>query len=97
MLNKEQIKYLKSLAHALKPVVWVGQHGLSDNLMEEINSALDHHEIVKITIRVGDREVRDSSIEAISTQTSSEVIHKIGNVITLYRQKKKDPVIKLPK
>ncbi|MBF8269349.1 MAG: putative RNA binding protein, partial [Gammaproteobacteria bacterium] len=50
MLNKEQKKHLRTLAHNLDIVIWTGQHGLTENVMAEINTALDHHELIKIKI-----------------------------------------------
>lgn len=97
MLSNEQKKYLRSLAHDLNTIIWVGQNGLSKNVMEEINAALDHHELVKIKIRVGDRGLRDQTAGNICNETSAEIIQKIGNVIAIYRQNEKEPKIKLPR
>ena len=96
MLTKEQKQFLRTLAHDLKTVIWVGQNGLNENVLQEINTALDYHELVKIKIRVGDRELRDQTAADICNSTGSETVQKIGNVIVLYRQNQKDPKIKLP-
>ncbi len=96
-LNKEQKKYLRSLAHELKTIIWIGQQGLTDNVLAEIDTALDHHELIKLKIRVGERELRDEIARTICERTSAELVQKIGNVIAIYRQKEKDPLIKLPK
>ena len=97
MMTKTQKKFLLSLSHNDDPVVWIGQHGLTDNVMVEIEAALDHHELIKIKIRVGERKERDSVIDSICKQTSSEVIKRIGNVVTLFRRNSVEPKIKLPK
>jgi len=96
MINKDQKKFLLTRTHALNPVVWIGQNGLSENVLQELNMALDHHELIKIKIRMGDRQLRDKLIEEISLQTKAEQIQKIGNIIVLYRQNREEPVIKLP-
>ena len=96
MLTKEQKKYLRTLSHDLKTIIWVGQNGLNENVMQEINYALDHHELVKIKIRAGDRKLREQTATEIRESTGSETIQKIGNVISLYRQNKQQPRIKLP-
>ena len=96
-LTKTQLKYLRNLAHKLKPVVWLGQQGLTDNVLAEIEAALLHHELIKIKLRLDDRELRDSIIDDICTRTRSENIQKIGNILCLYRRKKKDSVFTLPK
>ncbi len=95
MLTKEQKKTLRSLAHERKTIIWVCQQGLSNNLLDEVNTALDHHELIKIKIRVGVREQRDELMKNLCAKTSAELVQKIGNVITVYRQNKKDPKIKL--
>lgn len=96
MMDKKQIKYLKSLTHDLDSIIWVGQHGLTDNVLQEINNALDHHELIKIKIRVGDRNLRDFTVNEITRLTSSRIIQKIGNVIVLFRRNENDPKINLP-
>ena len=96
MLNKEQKKHLLSLSHNSDPVVWIGQNGLTENVLEEIENALEYHELIKVKIRVGEREVRDQVIDDTCAKTGSELVKKIGNVVTLYRRNKKKPKIKLP-
>ena len=71
MINKQQLKYLRSLAHDRKPVVWIGQHGLTVKVMEEINNALDHHELIKIKLRVGEREAREQACIEICAKTKA--------------------------
>lgn len=97
MINKAQKKYLRSLAHERKPVVWIGQHGLTGNVMEEINIALDHHELIKVKLRVGEREEREKVTDDLYSKTKAELIQKIGNTVTLYRRNDKTPVIQFPK
>ena len=97
MIKKEHKKYLRSLAHDRKPVIWIGQHGLSDNVLEELDNALAHHELVKINIRVGDREERDKITTEICEKTDAEIIKKIGNTATVFRRNTEHPVIVFPK
>ena len=96
MLNKQKLKYLRSLAHDRKAVIWVGQHGLSDSVLEEINSALAHHELIKIKLRVGDRIERERICDDICVKASADLIQKIGNTVTVYRRNTEVPVIQLP-
>ncbi len=92
-LNKDQKKYLRTLAHERKPIIWIGQKGLTDNLLEEINIALEHHELIKIKIRAGDRERRDQLIDEICNKTNTELVQKIGNTIVIFRRNNNDPSI----
>ncbi len=96
-LTKTQLKYLRNLAHKLKPVVWLGQQGLTDKVLAEIETSLLHHELIKVKLRLGDRELRDNTINNICKRTGSENIQKIGNIVSLYRRNDKQPVITLPK
>lgn len=96
-LTKKQEKFLRTLAHGKKPVVWVGQQGLTENVVVEMDNALDYHELIKVKLRVGDRDTRDSIIEDLCSVTGAELVQKIGNIITIYRKNRKKPAITLPK
>ena len=95
-LNNRQIRHLRGLTHHLQPVVTVADKGLSENVMAEIESALDHHELVKIKLRT-DRETRASWIADIIESTGSEKVHSIGQVVSLFRRNPEKPVVELPK
>jgi len=96
MLSRDQIKALRALAHTRKVIVRIGQNGLTDNVLGEIEQALAHHELVKIGIRAGDRAVRDAITAAIIEKTGAETVQKIGNTLVLFRRNRQDPVITLP-
>ena len=96
MLEKKHLKYLRSLAQQKKTIVWIGQNGLTGKVMEEIESALQHHELVKISVRVGEREKRDEVIQQFCLQSGAELVQKIGNTASIYRANITDPVIRLP-
>ncbi len=96
-ISKTQQKFLRSKAHHLKPVLWIGQNGLTENVTAEIELALDHHELIKIKLRVGDRELRNKTIADICQLTHSTQIQSIGNIVSIYRRNDKQPVIVLPK
>ena len=93
--NKQQ-KFLRTLAHDRKPVIWLGQNGLTDNSLAEIETALNHHELIKIKLRVESREIRDRLIMEICNSTGAENVQKIGNIVAIYRQNKTQPGIILP-
>ena len=96
MLKKNQLQHLRKLAHNSNPVVWIGQHGLSENVLNEIEAALDHHELVKIKVRVGEREQRNAACDEICKATQATMIKKIGNTLSIYRANPDNPVISLP-
>jgi RNA-binding protein len=94
-LNARQRKHLRGLAHALQPVVTVADKGLSKNVMAEIESALDHHELVKIKLRA-DRDTRTAWAEEIANRCRAESVQAIGQVFCIFRRNPREPVIALP-
>lgn len=98
-LSESQKKFLRGLGHSLKPVIIVGDSGLSESLLAEYESTLNHHELVKIRVRVGDRAARDEIIRKLCSESSARLIQRIGNVALLYRpnlNKKIEKRIRLP-
>lgn len=94
-LSNKQVKFLKAKAHALKPVVRVGQHGLTDAVYNELNIALDHHELVKIKVAAEDRDAREAMLLALSSKARAHIVQRIGGMVVLFRQNAKKPVIDL--
>ncbi len=84
-------KFLKAKAHALKPVVITGHNGITPPVLNEINLALDHHELIKVRVNAADREERQIMVEGIREQTGAELIQAVGHVITLYRKNPNKP------
>ena len=84
-LTESQRKNLRRLGHGLNPVVMIGAAGLSDAVLEEAEGALDHHELVKIKVRVGDRAARDGIIGRLCAETGAELVQRIGHMALLYR------------
>ena len=64
-LSEPQKKHLRGLGHPLKPLIMVGDSGLSESLLAEFESTLKHHELIKVRVRVGDRTARDEIIEKL--------------------------------
>jgi RNA-binding protein len=94
-LSANQKRHLRTLGHHLKPVVWVGQHGLRDSVMDEITLALDSHELIKVKV-VAERDERREITQAICDQTGAELIQSIGQVSVLFRRNGDKPKIALP-
>ncbi len=90
-------KHLKGLAHHLKPVVLLGQKGLTDAVVQELREALAHHELVKIRVSAEDREERQAIIEALCEQTEAKLIQRIGHVAVLFKRNHEKPKLVLPK
>lgn len=96
-ISSQQRRWLKQQAHHLKPVVMLGQHGLSEAVLAEIELALDHHELIKVRVNGGDRDAREAEVSAIGARTNAELVQRIGNIAIYFRAnpKHKDP-IRLP-
>ena len=96
-LTERQKKFLRGAAHDLKPVVTVGDKGITTAVAKELHGSLEHHELIKVKVRAGDRDARDAAIAKLAEKTSATLISRLGNIATLYRPRKKDPKIVLPK
>jgi RNA-binding protein len=80
---------LKARAHALEPVVQVGQAGASDAVLAEVDRALTAHELIKIRL-AGDRDERKALIEAICGRTGAASVQAVGRIATLWRPRPED-------
>jgi putative YhbY family RNA-binding protein len=76
---------LKARAHALKPVVWIGAAGLSDNVVSELDQRLKNHELIKIKVASDDWEIRNALLEEICGRLSAAPIQHIGKMLVIYR------------
>ena len=96
-LTNNQKKYLRSLAHDLKPFVMIGQHGLSESVIAEIESTMLKHELIKIKLRVSDREEKQDVINKIIKLSKAELVQVIGGVLVIYKPFEDNPDIILPR
>lgn len=95
-LTTKQKQYLKGLAHDLKPVVMLGQYGLTEGVLAEIDAALNHHELIKVKVAAGDRDTKKLIVEAIVRETEGTQVQLMGHVLTLFRPSE-EKKIQLPK
>jgi RNA-binding protein len=86
MLSKDKKRSFVLQSHALKPVVMIGNKGLTENVLAEIDIALNHHELIKIKI-AADRDSREILIQEIIQKTGAELIQSIGQTASIYRKK----------
>jgi len=83
-VNSADKKKLRAQAHGLKPVIMIGQAGLTAAVLAEIELALDSHELIKVRIRA-EREDRKQITEKICTDTGAALIQTIGQIAVIYR------------
>lgn len=95
-LTDRQRRHLRGLAHALRPVVRLGNAGLTDSVAQETARALEDHELIKVKAPGGDREARDTLFSELSRRTGSTLVYRIGNVAVLYRPRPDLPKIVIP-
>ncbi len=95
IVTEKQKRWLKSQVHHLKPVVLVGQAGVTDAVLAELDLALARHELLKVRVAAGDRELRDEQIGRMVQASGATLVSRIGNVAALYRAnpKKRDPMV----
>ena len=81
---------LKARAHALEPKVQVGGAGVTDALVAEVDRALKAHEWIKVKVVTDDREARVAMGDDIAARTGAAVVHRVGKIVILWREKPKD-------
>ncbi|MEO8717594.1 MAG: YhbY family RNA-binding protein [Burkholderiales bacterium] len=86
-LNSATRKRLKTRAHALHPILQLGEKGLSDALVAEIDRALSHHELIKVRAAPLNRDERDVALASICERTGAAAVQHIGKIFVLYREK----------
>ncbi|WP_321324103.1 ribosome assembly RNA-binding protein YhbY [Thiomicrorhabdus sp.] len=95
-LTNNQKKYLRGIAHNINPMIIIGANGVTENLMKELESTLEHHEILKIKMASADREDRKQIVDYILEQTGALLVQTIGKICVIYRQSE-DTELPLPK
>ena len=84
-LSQAQRRHLRGLGHNLRPVVTVAGAGLSENVLAELEQALDHHELIKVSVRTGDRHERDALIADMCERTGARLVQRVGNMALVFR------------
>jgi putative YhbY family RNA-binding protein len=90
-LSPAERKLLKARAHALKPVVAVGNEGLSAAVLKEIETSLKAHDLIKIRVAGDDREARQALLGEICNRTDASPVQHIGKILVVYRESQEAP------
>ena len=85
------------MAHDLKPFVMIGQNGLSESVVIELASTLLKHELLKIKLRVSNRQEKQNIVDKILLLSKAELVQVIGGVLVIYRPFEDNPDIILPR
>lgn len=94
MTSKDRA-YLRSLATNIDPIFQIGKGGLSDNLIKQVDDALEARELIKITVLENAQEDPDEFAAALASKTNSVVVQVMGRKITLYRKRAKESKINI--
>jgi RNA-binding protein len=83
--NNISKKYLRSLGHKLKPIVFISKNGLSENIKTEIVDAIERHELIKIKIASNCRVEKSRLSKQICEENNAKLIQEIGNIILIFK------------
>jgi RNA-binding protein len=87
MLSAAERKSLKARAHPLEPVVVIGNKGITDEVVKEVETALKAHELIKVRAPGLEREAREEAMQLLCERTRAESVQTIGKVLVIYRKR----------
>ncbi|OIJ16664.1 RNA-binding protein [Anaerobacillus alkalidiazotrophicus] len=96
MLTGKQKRYLRSQAHHLNPIFQVGKGCVNENMVQQIEDALEVRELIKVSVLQNCEMDKDEVAKEISTGAKAELVQIIGNTIVLYKESKENKSIQLP-
>ncbi|KZX80531.1 RNA-binding protein [Oleiphilus sp. HI0009] len=88
-LSAAEKKQLRAIAHNLNPIIIVGDKGVSEGLLEELDRALEQHELIKVKVASNDREFRAQAMTEMAEKTNATQVQIIGKIVVLLRRSKK--------
>ena len=95
-MNSKQRAFLRSLANNITSIFQVGKSGISENLIKQVDDALEARELIKLNVLETSPDDIEEVANSIAEKTNSTLVQIMGNKITLYRARKKDSKIVLP-
>ncbi|WP_174613874.1 ribosome assembly RNA-binding protein YhbY [Virgibacillus ihumii] len=96
MLTGKQKRFLRAEANQMKPIFQVGKTGVNDNMINQIEEALEKRELIKVSILQNCLEDKRTVAEQLSNGAQAEVVQVIGNNIILYKESEENKHIQLP-
>ena len=97
MLTSKQRAYLRGVANDVKATVQIGKLGVTPDVSQAVNEALEANELVKISILDNNMLDAKETAQLLSERTRSDVVVVVGRKFVLYKKSKTKPVIELPK
>ena len=96
-LSGSQKRFLRSMAHHLSPVIQVGKNGITGTLLEQVDLALESHELIKVSVLESSPLTRDEVGSLLCEETEAYPVQSIGRIVVLYRKSTENPRIQLPR
>ncbi|SHH67015.1 ribosome assembly RNA-binding protein YhbY [Sporanaerobacter acetigenes] len=96
MLTGKQRSYLKGIANGIDPIFQIGKNGVNDNLIKQVDDALEAREIIKINVLNNSLLNTKEVANQVAELTNAEFVQSIGNKFVLYRESKDKKRIELP-
>ncbi|WP_027417706.1 ribosome assembly RNA-binding protein YhbY [Aneurinibacillus terranovensis] len=96
MLTGKQKRYLRSMAHHLTPIFQVGKGGVNENLIRQIQEALEARELLKVSLLNNYDGDKNQTAQEIADSAGAELVQLIGKTIVLYKESKEKKTIELP-
>jgi len=96
-LTGKQRRHLRALGHHLDPVVQIGHEGVNDAVVRETDAQLNAHELIKVKVGESSPQQRHEAAEMLAARTQAQVAQILGRTALLYRRRKDEPKITLPK
>ncbi|MGM8364647.1 ribosome assembly RNA-binding protein YhbY [Virgibacillus sp. W0181] len=95
-LTGKQKRFLRSKANTLKPIFQVGKTGVNDNMIKQIEEALEKRELIKVSILQNCLEDKDEVADSLAEGTGAEIVQIIGNNVVLYKESQENKQLELP-
>ena len=85
VITSQERSALRSAAHSLNPIVLIGDKGLTQAVLKEIDVGLNAHELIKVRVSGKDKTQRNEILETICAELNCAPVHHLGHVLILYR------------
>lgn len=95
-MTSKQRAYLRSLANSVTAILQIGKNGINDNLIKQVNDALEARELIKVSVLETAPDEKRILADELASSTNAILVQVLGNKITLYRARKKNSKIVLP-
>lgn len=97
MITSKQRSFLRSMAHGIDPIAYLGKQGLTENVVKQIDVCLEARELVKVKLQEGCELDAKTVANEVADRLGAEFVQAIGHKFTLYRESKDNKQIVLPR